>query len=123
METTARSALRCLSVALVLLGACGTDEERFPEQFAKDWCTELKACDVDRFWDEFYDGTPECRESTADSVASQGFRDDDRVCKWDQELGESCLELMKEASCDDVLNPIWVTSCTAAWDCVTILDR
>lgn len=75
--------MRFLLLALLpSLVACGTDEERFPDQVAKTWCSGLKACDVDRFWDTYWEGTPECRDSYAIVVRAQSFRGDDLVCQW-----------------------------------------
>lgn len=107
----------------LLLAACGTDEERFPEQFAKDYCAELKACDEDAYFEVYREGTPQCRDETSTEVRAQAFVSDDRVCKWVQENGEECLEELAVATCDDVESPLWKQACISAWDCVTLVER
>ncbi len=110
------------SMILLLLCACGTDEERFPEQVARTWCAEFKSCDIEDFFRQYRDGTPQCQESVAVEVLQQAFPDGDRACFWIDELGEQCIDALAKATCDEVLNPLWLDECTAAWDCVTIVS-
>lgn len=104
------------------LAACAVSEDSFGTSVARAYCPQLKSCDLDLFWDTFYDGTPDCLVEVADDVNDQRYGGGTAACSWQQADAESCLDMLADASCDEVLSPTWFSSCVAAWDCVAIVD-
>jgi hypothetical protein len=101
---------------------CGTTEERFPEQFARKYCAQAKACDVDLYFETYEFGTETCRERMTQQVGDQQYGTEVTVCSWQPDIADDCLKEIRRATCDEVLDDRWVDNCTAAWDCVTLID-
>lgn len=116
--------MRCWPTPLLAFAlACGTDEARFPDQSADLWCAGSKACDVDAYFEQFPTGSEACREQFSAEVAALQYGRDNTACRWEQDLGEACLDRLRDATCEQLDDAFWVEQCVRAWDCVVLVER
>lgn len=115
--------MRLICLLPVLCCACDIAEDRFDDEVAERWCARQKACDEDAFFDEWLLGTPDCRAAIADQVDDKRYGNGDAACTYSPSAAKACVELVKDATCEDLLTSNFVDHCAQdVWDCISIVN-
>lgn len=123
MERCYPRSMRLFVLLPVLLSACALTEDRFGDEVAERWCARQKACDEDAFFDQWLEGTPDCRASVSDQVDDGRYGNGDAACTFDPELAQACVDQVEAATCDELLAAHFLDKCTQdVWDCISIVN-
>jgi hypothetical protein len=96
---------------LLLLAACSPSKESFARQSAELTCEKLEECLGASALELLgYTDVDDCKEQTGDD-AVESIEEDDTCADYDGKAAGSCLEELKDASCDALMNGVFPDSC------------
>jgi len=102
---------------LVLLPACGVNEDNYVEKFAKVLCGLYDECYQEEFA-SYWDDVNQCVDELVDAMDEGGDYYAD--CTFDNKNAKDCIDSYKKVTCDDIeadTAEIDETACENIWEC------
>ncbi len=107
---------RLAVLPLLVLSACGVNENNWGDKNAKVMCDYMERCDALEFF-YLYDDQGECMDKQLDYWDEYGEQTK-QGCKFDEEAANECHSLLNQ-SCEKIADDIddVQSTCAEAWNC------